>query len=66
MIITDILVKSDDGHVGNATCETPEQLLNIMETEQVEECKVTLTFFGDNTFTTKVKRADVVKMMNKR
>lgn len=64
MIITDILVKSDDGHVGNATCETPEQLLDIMEREQIEECEVTLTFFGDNAFTTKVKRADVVQMMN--
>lgn len=65
MIITDILVKSDDGHVGNATCETPEQLLAIMKMEQVEECEVTLTFLGGNAITTKVKRADVVQMLNK-
>lgn len=39
MIITDILTKADDGHVGNVTCETPEQLLGIMEREQIEECE---------------------------
>lgn len=65
MIITDILVKSDDGHFGNATCETPEQLLDIMKMEQVDECEVTLTFFGDNAITTKVNRSDIVNMLNK-
>lgn len=64
MIITDILTKADDGNVGNVTCETPEQLLGIMEREQIEECEVTLTFFGDNAITTKVKQSDVVRMIN--
>ncbi len=52
-IITDCLVKTDDGIEAPVSAESPAELLRIMRCEGIQECKISVDWMGQHIFKNK-------------
>lgn len=61
IIDTDITCVSSDGILGNITCYSPEELLEVMKKENVSSCSISVSSMGQNLMNTHISLTNVEK-----
>lgn len=64
IIDTDISCVSADGILGKISCNTPKELLEVMKSEKVSSCKISVSSMGQSLIDTSVSLSDVKKWIS--